>query len=135
MKVIYEFSEKHVEELHGLFQTAWWAKGRTLEDTKSCVLGSQICVGLANQKNVLVGFTRVLTDFTFKAFIFDVIVCENQRGNGYGSRLLALVKSHEKLKDIKHFELYCAPEMHDFYAKHGFNAELGEIVLMRHINA
>lgn len=135
MEVIYELSEKHVGELHDLYQTAWWAKGRSFEDTRSCVLGSQICIGLVDQENKLVGFSRVLTDFIFKALIFDVIVCENQRGNGFGNRLLGLVKSNERLKRVKHFELYCVPEMHDFYAKHGFNTELGEIVLMRHVNA
>lgn len=135
MEVIYEFSEEHVEQLHQFYQTVWWAQNRSLEDTKRCVSGSQLCIGLIDSGDRLVGFTRVLTDYTFKALLFDVIVCESQRGNGLGNKLMSIVKEHEKLKDVKHFELYCLPEMQEFYIKHGFTSELGELQFMRCINA
>ena len=55
-------------------QGEWWTRSRSLEETKQCVLGSQICIGITSEADNLVGFVRVLTDFTFKALIFDVIV-------------------------------------------------------------
>lgn len=135
MNVIYSLNENHIAQLHELYQQEWWTKGRTLEETKNCVNGSQICIGLVSANDDLIGFARVLTDFTFKALIFDVIVRKNNRKNGLGDRLLTLIKSHEKLQGVKHFELYCLPEMYNFYAKHGFKTNLGEIRLMRLSNA
>ena len=135
MNVIFNLNENHIAQLHALYQQEWWTKGRTLEETRNCVAGSQICIGLINTNDELIGFARVLTDFTFKALIFDVIVRENNRKTGLGERLLSLIKSHEKLQNVKHFELYCLPEMCDFYAKHGFTTDLGEIRLMRLSNA
>lgn len=44
---------------------------------------------------ILVAYARVLTDFTFKALIFDVIVSENQRGCGLGDKLTELIKTKE----------------------------------------
>jgi predicted GNAT family N-acyltransferase len=130
MNVIYSLTENHIAQLHELYQHEWWTKGRTLEETKNCVAGSQVCVGLISANNELIGFARVLTDLTLKALIFDVIVRKDYRKTGLGDKLLSLIKSHKKLQDVKHFELYCLPEMCDFYAKHDFTT-IGEIRLMR----
>lgn len=135
MNIIYNFNEKHIAQLHALYQGEWWTRGRSAEDTRNCVLGSQICIGLVSTNNDLIGFVRVLTDYTFKVLIFDVIVAHSERGKGLGNKLLSLVKNHERLKSVKHFELYCVPEMFAFYEQHGFSAGVGEIKLMRLTNA
>jgi len=134
MEAVYELSEKQIHQLHGLYQTAWWAKDRSIEDTRRCVAGSQICIGLTDSRQNLIGFTRVLTDYTFKALIFDVLVGEAHRGGGLGNKLLELIKGHRRLTQVKHFELYCLPDMNDFYVKHGFTSELGEFQFMRFTN-
>src|SRR5574340_1565634 len=101
MEIIYDLDENHIRQLHERYQQEWWTKGRTLEETKECVSGSSICIGLVDS-NDLIGFARVITDYTFKALIFDVIVRVDQRGKGLGNKLVALVKSHKKLNRVKH---------------------------------
>lgn len=134
MKTIYQLSDKHIAQLHQLYQKEWWTKARTLEDTRKCVANSQLCIALVDAQDDLIGFARVLTDFTFKALIFDVIVREDQRGKGLGDKLMGLIKSHDKLSGVRHFELYCLPDMKDFYAKHGFTTEVCGVQLMRYDN-
>ena len=131
MDVIYELNGKQIGELHRLFQREWWTKGRSFEETKKCVENSQICVGLVDHSGKLQGFTRVLTDYTVKALIFDVIVSKTHRGTGMGNKLIDLVKNHKKLRQVKHFELYCLPEMLGFYEKHGFSCDVSGVRLMR----
>ena len=114
MDVIYLLDDTHSLQLHDLYQQEWWSQGRSLAETIKCVAGSQICIGLVDGDNDLVGFARVLTDYTFKAFIFDVIVRRNERGNGLGDKLISLVKTHKQLQDVQHFELYCLPDMVSF---------------------
>lgn len=135
MNIIHELSERHIKQLHALYQNEWWTRGRSLEETTKCVLGSQICIGVTSTNDDLVGFVRVLTDYTFKALIFDVIVTQSERGKGLGNKLLHLVKNHVQLNSVRHFELYCIPEMIAFYEKHGFSANVDEIKLMRLTNA
>lgn len=135
MNVVYNLTENHIIQLHALYQQEWWTQGRTLEETKRGVAGSQVCIGLIDSSDELIGFARVLTDYTFKALIFDVIVRADQRKTGLGDKLLALIKSHEKLQQVKHFELYCLPEMFDYYTRHGFTTDIGEVRLMRLVNA
>ena len=135
MRVIHELSDRNIEELHALYQAEWWTRGRSLEDTRRGVAGSQICIGIVDDASHLQGFARILTDFTFKALIFDVIVAPNQRGTGLGNRIMSLVENHPQLQQVKHFELYCLPEMFPFYEKHGFGTDVGEIRLMRRSKA
>ncbi|ELS0754613.1 GNAT family N-acetyltransferase [Vibrio vulnificus] len=135
MKLIYEFSPEQIVQVYGLYDHAWWAKSRTLEETRSCVQGSQLCIGALDNNDQLVGFARVISDFTFKAVIFDVIVHPSQRGIGLGTTLMNAIRTHDKLKQVKHFELYCLPEMESYYEQLGFSADVGGIRLMRQENA
>lgn len=97
-----------------------WGDDRSIEDTLQCLQNSQICIGLLDSDNNLIGFTRVLSDFIYKAFIFDVMLSADYRGQGLGQKLMQLVKSHEKLKKVKQFELYCLLEIAVFYSSLGF---------------
>lgn len=135
MTIIYEFSAVHLKQVHQLYKDVWWAKDRSLEDTISCVRGSQICIGILDKDDNLIGFCRIISDFIYKAIIFDVIVSSKHRGDGLGQKLIGLIKNHDKLKRVKHFELYCLPEMEGFYSALGFSTNVGGIKLMRNINA
>jgi len=135
MNVIYSLDEKHIAQLHELYQQEWWSKDRTIFETRKCVSGSQVCVGLVDGQNNLIGFARVLTDYIFKALIFDLIVQKNERGSGFGEKLISFVKLHSQLQGVKHFELYCLPEMFSFYIDQGFSTEVGEVRLMRQENS
>lgn len=123
-------SETQVEQLHQLYQQEWWTKDRTLVETQQVIDGSSLIIALVKD-NQLIAFARVLTDYIFKAFIFDVIVAKDYRGQGLGNKLMALIRKHEKLKKVKTFELYCLPEMVPFYESHEFSTHVGEIKLMR----
>ena len=134
MNVIYELNSQHIEELHTLYQGEWWTKGRTLNETQLCVNGSQICIGLIDKNGALQAFARVVTDYIFKAFIFDVIVAEQCRKQGLGDKLIDLIKGHKNLESVKSFELYCLPELEGFYSNHHFTNDVGGITLMRCLN-
>jgi predicted GNAT family N-acyltransferase len=135
MKIIYVFSDNHIKQVHRLYKEVWWGEDRTIEDTINCVKGSQVCIGILDNSDKLIGFTRIISDFIYKAIIFDVIVSSEHQGNGLGKKLMDLVKSHERLMKVKNFELYCLPEMEDFYTNFGFSTDVGGIKLMRCINS
>lgn len=135
MRPIYTFTESQVEQLYRLYQMEWWTKGRSIEETHRCVAGSQVCVGLVDVEGNLVAFARVVTDFIFKALIFDVIVSDAERRTGLGEHLIRLVKGHELLRNVRHFELYCLPELYGFYRRYGFSEDVGAVRLMRCVNA
>ena len=134
MEVIYELSENHIQDLHNLYTNEWWTNQRSLEETRKCVQGSQVCIGLI-ENNSLIGFVRVITDYTFKALIFDLIINREYRAKKLGKKLMHLTKNHIELKDVTHFELYCLPEVIEFYKQFEFSEEIGGIKLLRCQNA
>ena len=135
MGLSYELTEHHLVQIHELYQNEWWTKGRTYEETVKCVKGSQVCLVITNENDGVEAFARVITDFTFKALIFDVIVSSEFRGGGKGNEIMKAIKSHPLLSTVKSFELYCLPELEGFYRDHGFTTDVGGIKLMRLQNA
>jgi len=55
--------------------------------------------------------------------------------NKLGNVLMDEIISHPKLKQIPHFDLYCLPEMNEFYQQFGFTTELNGLGVMRRDNS
>jgi predicted GNAT family N-acyltransferase len=134
LTAIYDLDERQITQLHALYQHEWWTRGRSLDATRRCVEGSQVCVGLVDSAGTLLAFARVISDFIFKAVIFDVIVSSDARHGGLGKRLMELILGHDKFRQVSHIELYCLPELFPFYQQHGFSEAVGKLQLMRIVN-
>jgi predicted GNAT family N-acyltransferase len=130
MQLTHQLTEQQIHQLHQLYQNEYWSKGRSLADTFRCVEGSSIVFGFVEGDD-LVAFARVVTDYVFKAFIFDVIVSEELRAQGVGKQIVESILDHSDLKKVKHIELYCLPELFSFYSQFGFTQDLGAMQLMR----
>jgi predicted GNAT family N-acyltransferase len=117
-----------------MYQSEWWTRGRQLPDIRRMLKHSDMIVGFCDSdSNRLIAFARVLTDSVYKALIFDVMVEASYRGQGLGRALMDAIVGHPALKSVRHFELYCRPELIPFYQRWGFTAELGELHFMRRV--
>ena len=128
------FEQHHVKQLCALFQQQWWTTGRTVEETACLVENSQVCIGIVDSTDELVAFARVLSDLVIKAIVFDVITSPRHRAQSLGRRLMSEILLDERLARVRHFELYCLPELEPFYAKWGFTPEVSGTRLMRRIS-
>ena len=129
-KVIKKLNKKQVKDLHKLYKNEWWTKDRSKKEIKKMLKHTDIVIGIVNKKGKLIAFARVLSDFVFKAEIYDVIVDKKYRGLGLGELLLTKIIKHKKLKDIKQFNLQCLDELEPFYKKFGFK-RVDNLVYMR----
>lgn len=94
-----------------------WAKNFTDKRILKSIDNS-LCFGLYENANQ-VGFARVVTDFTYTAWIADVFIISEKQGKGYGSILMNSILSHESLRDVIKWRL-STKDMHPFYEKFGF---------------
>ena len=131
MKIVEQLNQKQIKQLNILYSQEWWCKDRTLTQTQKVVENSSLIFGITDKDDNLIAFSRVLSDFTFKAFIFDVIVAKEHRGEGLSDKLLSTILNHSKLKNIETIELYCLPEIKPLYAKYGFKEVDGLSFLTR----
>jgi len=117
---INKFDETQVTQIHSLMKCEWWCSKRSLSEVNKVLDGSDVLLGAINENGMVVGFCRILTDYIFKAVIFDVIVEPSFRDTGLGREIITKVLEYEKLKEVKSFELYCPDRVSGFYKKLGF---------------
>ena len=115
-----EFNSDYHDQLYALYRQEWWTKGRPVKDVISAFDNSDLVFGCLSDDDQLIACARVLSDFTFKALIFDVIIAKTHRGQGLGKHMLDQITGHEKLANVKSFELYCPDHIAPFYEKYGF---------------
>lgn len=130
--MIGDIEPKYRKDLRQLFLGEWWSKNRTPEDVDRILENSSIALGLVNNEtDVLLGFVRVLTDYCYFGFVFDLIVAPQERGKGLGSRLLTAIIDYPKLQAVQSLELCCQPDKAEFYNRHGFTEAGGRMRLVR----
>jgi len=125
-------TDDHVDDLLRLYRNEWWTDDRERKDVGRMLEGSDEVVGFQDVgTNELVAFARVLTDYTYKAVVFDVIVADSHRDVGLGDRLVGAVVDHPRLADVEYVELYCLGELVEFYERWGFADDMGDLRLLR----
>ena len=129
-QIVANLTENQISELLELYKSEFWSYKRTREDVVKMLAGSDIIVGLVDESEQLIGFTRVLTDFVYRATIYDVIIKPTHRKMGLGAKLIDTVINHPELASVEQIALYCLPGMIPFYERWGFSANVGEIRLM-----
>jgi predicted GNAT family N-acyltransferase len=130
--VTYAIEDQQLAQLLHLFSTAWWMADRTEAETTRILQESDIVVAVTHRSSQqLLGFARVLTDYTHIALVLDVVVDQEHRGAGYGAVLMDAITHHPDLKDVRSLELVCQPELRAFYRRWGFTDKVGQSLLMR----
>lgn len=114
-----------------LFAPEFWTTHRKLEDVKRMIANTDLLFAAVDRDGKLVGFSRVMTDFVYRATLFDVIVSSHVRGGGVGKLLVDAVVNHPKLRDVEAIDLSCKPEMLPFYEMWGFSTDLSGTIFMR----
>lgn len=98
-------------------RNAYWSIGRTEEQVRHSIQNS-ICFGVYIDENQI-GFARVITDKTIFAYVMDVFVLPEFRGNGYSINLMKYILKESDLLHVEKWFL-ATKDAHDLYRKFGF---------------
>jgi GNAT superfamily N-acetyltransferase len=96
---------------------SYWAKGRAIE-TVQRALDNSLNFGLY-KNNQLIGFARVVTDYATFAWIADVFVLSEHRGQGLSKWMMEVILSHRELQGFRRWVL-ATRDAHGLYARFGF---------------
>jgi GNAT superfamily N-acetyltransferase len=96
---------------------SYWAQGITRE-ILDCSLENSLCFGvfLGGRQ---IGFARVVTDYATFAWLADVFIVEEERGDGFGKKLVVAVLTHPRLQGLRRFVLGTR-DAHGLYSQSGF---------------
>lgn len=104
--------------IHGfLSNDSYWAKGRTLEVVVRSVENS-LNFGLY-KNNQQIGFARVVTDYSTFAWVADVFILDEHRGQGLAKWLMETITLHPELQGFRRWVL-ATKDAHELYRQFGF---------------
>ncbi|MEG4987624.1 GNAT family N-acetyltransferase [Microcoleus sp. BR0-C5] len=130
-RIVETLTESQVSDLMDLYKNEFWSDKRTREDVVKMLAATDVIIGFVDESDRLIAFTRVITDFVYRAMIFDVIIKLTHRKMGLGAKLMDAVLNHPELQAVENFALNCLPNMMPFYERWGFTDDVGEMKFMR----
>lgn len=96
----------------------WWAD-RTVDDVRSGLAETDLALGIETDGD-LVASARVVTDYTYYATVYDVIVARDRRREGVGTQLLSALVDHPDLQSLPRLSLLCREGLVAYYETIGF---------------
>lgn len=110
-----------VARVHAWLAGSYWSPGIARDTVARAIAGSH-AIGAYDGARQL-GFARAITDHATFAWIADVFVDEDARGQGIGRRMVGWFLDHPRLAGIRRFGLVTA-DAHGVYEALGFHALL-----------
>ncbi len=115
-------SKLQIDVIHDyLANRSYWAKGIPVEIVQRSIAHS-ITFGVYHQQEdtlTQIGFCRVTSDLATFAYLADVFVLEEYRGNGLSKFLVESVLKHPDLQGLRRWVL-ATWDAHGLYAQFGF---------------
>lgn len=100
----YQFSDDpariDLDAAHAMLTTAYWCKGIP-RDLVARSLANSVPFGAYDASGRQVAIARVITDKATFAYLCDMFVAENHRGQGLGKALVAFILAHPDLQGLR----------------------------------
>jgi GNAT superfamily N-acetyltransferase len=106
-----------VAAIHAFLSNTHWSPGIPLETVRRAVANS-VCIG-AYLNSQQVGFARMVTDKATFAYLADVYVLAEHRGNGLSVRMIETLMQLPELQGLRRTML-ATRDAHALYSKFGF---------------
>ena len=106
--------------VHAFLSTqAYWCPGIPRDVVERAAANSLCFSALLDGRQV--GFARVVGDRATFAYLADVFVLPEVRGQGISKALMVAIMAHPDLQKLRRF-LLATSDAHGLYAQHGFEA-------------
>ncbi len=110
-------SRLDLDAIADLLSRSYWAQTRTREQIERA-LAHSLVFGLYDGSRQ-VGLARVISDYTTFAYLCDVILHEDCRGQGLGKWLMWAVHNHPDLQSVRRWMLV-THDAHGLYKQFGY---------------
>jgi GNAT superfamily N-acetyltransferase len=116
------------EEIVALYRAGgWWKEHYDTKGIPALIKGSYaFLVAIDKRSGHAVGMGRVISDGVSDAYIQDVVVLPEHRGNGIGIAIVKTLLQHCLKKKLLWIGLVAEPGTKEFYSPFGFNPLAGE---------
>lgn len=100
-----------------LSEESYWAKLIPMDTVKRSIENS-LCFGVYFDGQQI-GFARVITDYSVFAYLADVFILTDYRGEGFSKQLMHYIINYPSLQGLRRWMLGTF-DAHELYKKYGF---------------
>jgi GNAT superfamily N-acetyltransferase len=104
--------------IHAFLEQSYWSPGVSREVVERSIANS-LPFGLYEPSGRQAGFARTATDYAPYAYVGDLFVAAEHRGQGLGKFLVECLLAHPRLQGLRRWALTTA-DAHGLYAQYGF---------------
>ncbi|MEO8766427.1 MAG: GNAT family N-acetyltransferase [Ginsengibacter sp.] len=114
----------NIDYVHGFLSQSYWSPGVPIEVVTKAMEGS-LCFGMYDNNGQVqapgtqMGYARMITDEATFAYLADVFIDENYRGQGLGKWLIEMILAHPALQGLRRI-LLATKDAHKLYGQCGF---------------
>jgi GNAT superfamily N-acetyltransferase len=106
-----------VDAIAEMLNRSYWASGRSRERLEHA-LANSLVFGLYDGDRQI-GLARIVSDYAIFAYLCDVFIHEDYRGNSLGKWLMETVHNHPDLQGLRRW-LLATRDAHGLYAQYGW---------------
>jgi ribosomal protein S18 acetylase RimI-like enzyme len=106
-----------IDGVLAMLHRSHWGGAVTLAVLERAIANS-LCIGIYDGARQL-AFARAVTDLATYAYLTDVIVIENARGQGLGSWMIEAILAHPDLQQLRRVALLTR-DARELYERYGF---------------
>jgi len=106
-----------IDAIAAMLTRAYWAQGRT-HDMIARYVQHSLVFGIYYE-NRQIGLARIVSDYTTFAWLCDVFIDEEHRGQGLGKWLMETIHSHPDLQGLRRWIL-ATRDAHGLYEQFGW---------------
>lgn len=108
------------DKIWSMLKDCFWCKNIPIAVVEKFINHS-LCFGIYHRnKNELVGFGRVITDYTTYAYICDIVIDPAHRRKGLATALVSAIVTHPELQGLKTWTLRTTENARKIYEACGF---------------
>ncbi len=107
-----------LDVIHGFLTTSYWSPGIPRETVARAIAGS-LCIGAYDTAGTQIGFARLVTDRATFAWLADVFVLPEARGQGIARAMVQALMDHPEMQGLRRWMLGTW-DAHDVYAALGW---------------
>lgn len=115
-----ERSRLDLDVIHGYLSTeSYWSAGIPREVVEKAVQNSLPFGVYDTRTHQQIGFARLVTDYATFAYLADVFILAEYRGQGLSKWLMACIRSHPDVQGLRRM-LLATRDAHGLYQQYGF---------------
>jgi GNAT superfamily N-acetyltransferase len=112
-----DLSRLDVDAIADMLSRSYWANTRTREQLERALSHSLVFGVYDNSRQI--GLARIISDFAIFAYLCDLIIHEEYRGQGLGKWLLESVHNYPDLQGLRRWTLVTR-DAHGLYTQYGW---------------